>query len=86
MVKLVKSGVKLLKVDELKAALKERRCSIGGKKAELVDRLIAHMDTEGDAEEEEIITEEVEAQPLADNIVMIEETDQRKLGDIATGK
>lgn len=41
-----KESAKLLKVDELKSALKARRCSITGKKAELYDRLAAYLDNE----------------------------------------
>jgi hypothetical protein len=41
-----KESAKLLKVDELKSALKARRCSISGKKAELYDRLAAYFDNE----------------------------------------
>jgi SAP domain/RNSP1-SAP18 binding (RSB) motif len=46
MVNLDKESAKLLKVDELKAALKARRCSISGKKADLYDRLVAFLDDE----------------------------------------
>ena len=41
-----KESAKLLKVDELKSALKARRCSITGKKADLYDRLAAFFDNE----------------------------------------
>jgi hypothetical protein len=45
-----------------------------------------YMDTEGDPEEEEGITEEFETQPLVDNVVMIEEIHQSKLDDATSGK
>ena len=41
-----KESAKLLKVDELKSALKARRCSTSGKKAELYDRLATYFDAE----------------------------------------
>ena len=44
--KLDKNSAKLLKVDELKAALKARRSSTGGKKSDLYDRLVACLDEE----------------------------------------
>jgi SAP domain len=46
-----KESAKLLKVDELKSALKARRCSISGKKAELYDRLAAYFDNESATEQ-----------------------------------
>lgn len=46
MLNLDKESAKLLKVDELKAALKARRCSISGKKADLYDRLVAFLEDE----------------------------------------
>ena len=44
--KLNKESAKLLKVDELKAALKARRSSTGGKKSDLYERLVACLDAE----------------------------------------
>ena len=44
--KLDKNSAKLLKVDELKAALKARRSSTGGKKSDLYERLVACLDSE----------------------------------------
>ena len=41
-----KESAKLLKVDELKSALKARGCSTSGKKAELFDRLATYFDAE----------------------------------------
>jgi 5,10-methenyltetrahydromethanopterin hydrogenase len=54
MVNLDKESAKLLKVDELKAALKARRCSISGKKADLYDRLVAFLDDEVSTEAKEL--------------------------------
>ena len=55
MVNLDKESAKLLKVDELKAALKARRCSISGKKIELYDRLVAFLDEEIATQANEVI-------------------------------
>lgn len=52
-----KESAKLLKVDELKSALKARRCSISGKKAELYDRLVAYLDAESTTEQVESVVE-----------------------------
>ena len=45
-----KESAKLLKVDELKAALKARGCSTAGKKADLYDRLVAFLESPPEAE------------------------------------
>ena len=52
MTKLDKESAKLLKVDELKAQLKARRSSTGGKKSDLYDRLVALLDEESVPENE----------------------------------
>ena len=55
--KLDKESAKLLKVDELKSALKARRCSTSGKKAELYDRLAAYFDAESAEDQVALVAE-----------------------------
>ena len=84
MTKLDKESAKLLKVDELKAQLKARRSSTGGKKSDLYDRLVALLDEESVPENEpspelvvtdtEMLTESSILQPVvAGTSVTVEE-------------
>lgn len=83
MVNLDKESAKLLKVDELKAALKARRCSISGKKADLYDRLVAFLDDEvstqaneaSKSSEEESKDIDAKSSRVADMIKSTDDTD-----------
>lgn len=70
-----KESAKLLKVDELKSALKARRCSITGKKADLYDRLAAYFDNESAAQQ---ITEDERIQVPSSNAPITDSDDNSK--------
>jgi seryl-tRNA synthetase len=84
MVNLDKESAKLLKVDELKAALKARRCSISGKKADLYDRLAAFLDDEestqakGESEPSEESSKDIDvtSSEVADIVKSTDDTDK----------
>ena len=68
-----KESAKLLKVDELKSALKARRCSTSGKKAELYDRLAAYLDAES-AEDHVSLVAETSSNSILANDSKLEES------------
>ena len=70
-----KESAKLLKVDELKSALKARRCSITGKKADLYDRLAAYFDNESAAQQ---VTEDEKIQVASSIAPMTDSDDTSK--------